>query len=57
MVFGKLKDESVFAFIGRSSKSVILEVISDDPEALELTYQVFMKVLEDCGLTWRDIKD
>jgi hypothetical protein len=55
MSFEKLKDEEVFAFIGRSSKSIILEVISDDPESLELTYQLFMKVLEDCGLKWRDI--
>lgn len=55
MVFKKLKDEEVFAFIGRSSKSVILEVISADEEALELTYQLFMKVLADCGLTWKDL--
>ena len=55
MSFRKLKDDEVFAFIGRSSKSVILEVISADPEALELTYQLFMKVLVDCGLTWKDL--
>lgn len=55
MSFKKLKDEEVFAFIGRSSRSIILEVISVDPEALELTYQLFMKVLEDCGLKWKDL--
>ena len=56
MEFEKLKDKKVFAFIGRSSKSVILEVISDDHESLELTYLLFIKILQDCGLTWRAIK-
>jgi len=55
--YPQLDNDEVFAHIGRSSKSVLLEIISDDNEALELTYELFLSVLMKCGLEWGPVFD
>jgi len=46
-----LDDESVYVMIFRSSKSLIIEMITDDQESLDLTELALWKWFTEKGLT------
>jgi len=46
-----LDDESVYVMMFRSSKSLIIEMITDDQESLDLTELALWKWFTDKGLT------
>jgi hypothetical protein len=49
----KLDDDSVFVYMGTSSRSLIVEVICLDREVIELTYLALSKWFEARGLTFK----
>jgi len=52
---GKLNDDEVFVYMGRSSKSLLLEVIADR-ESIDLTEQALILFFEDMGLTFKGVE-
>lgn len=47
----KLEDESVHVMMFRSSKSLIIEVITEDQEAIDLTQEALWRWFLDKGLS------
>lgn len=47
-----LNDEEVFVYMGKSSRSLIVEIIADK-ESIDLTERAMIKFFEGLGLTFK----
>lgn len=56
MSIPKLNDDEVFVFMGKSSKSLIVEIIADK-ESIDLTELALIKFFEKTGLTFKNRRD
>jgi len=53
----RLNDDEVFVSIFRGSRSLIVEIITEDSEALDLSEVLISKVFKEAGLKFKDTGD
>ena len=53
--YPKLDNDSVYVYISRTSKSLIIQVIADQ-NALKLTEKLMEEVFSECGLVFQDME-